>query len=204
MKPMRPFLLAALLLAAPALAQDSTRVIHSPWLALRIEQDGVQVPLRRNGLLRTDATLAPRPFTLVLPVRGTDDNYRLAASTGPAILSLVTAGPSHDLAKDDSEVPPFFSPYRCMADTAAGSGTLMLNREGHHCLNGLRLGPDRDRHVFHVSQVMDVEAEPRTTSEIENVTGPLFMVVYFDENGDGQPDHGEYELLALNFQPLRR
>ena len=195
--------LAPTLLAAtgPVQAQDvPARVIHSPWLALRIEQDGAEVPLRHVALLRTEARLRRAPFTLTLPVRGADDDYRLAAWSDASILLAATAetGSAHDGREDDET--PFFSPYRCMADTAAGSGTLMLNKEGHHCLSGISLGPDRDLHRFHVSQVLG----PGGTLQIEDHAGPLFLLAWFDEDANGVPEHGEYELLVLQFEPAGR
>lgn len=193
---------AWLLVGTAARAEEPARVIHSPWLALRIEQDGAEVPLLHTALLRTRAVLARRPFTVVLPVRGADDDYRLAAWSDDRVLSSVSSESGNAHETTGREEPPFFSNYRCMADTAAGSGTLVLNREGHHCLVGLRLGPDRDRHQFHVSQVRAIGAGP--VREIEEVSGPLFLVAYFDEDGDAVPEHGEYELIELQFEPVRR
>lgn len=175
---------------APAESGANGRVIHSPWLGLRFEQDGRELPLYTRDTLRTEVSLAAAPFTIVLPVRGEDDLYRITAWDDASI--LVAANP------DLADVPPYFGEATGMADTAAGSGLLMLNREGHHYLTGLRLGPDPARHVFHVSEVLRLDGQSRETLQIEDARSPLYLVAWFDEDNDGVMRHGEYEFLVLH------
>ena len=172
------------------------RVIHTPWLALRFEQDGQRPSLVTTETLVTQVELARAPFTIILPVRGEDDTYQLAGWDDASIFALAAsdqrAGPERA-----TGTPAYFGDATGMADTGASSGTLMLNLRGHHYLQGLRLGPDRDRHVFHVSEVMGLNRQGIVP--IEAVDGPLYLVVWFDENGDDAMSHGEYEFLILNF-----
>ncbi len=189
---------AALAVAAPLCAKEPA-LEHSPWLALRFEQDGAGVPITAIDTLRSEVTLKKRPFTIVLPVRGEDDAYLLTAWTSDSIFADALPD-ERARAWTETELPFYFTPYTAMADTAAGSGTLMLNAEGHHHLSGLRLGPDRDRHAVSFAQVLEIDGAERREYAMRKVDGPLYLVVWFDEDGDGVMRHGEYEFLELDFR----
>ncbi len=196
----------ALIIAAPAAAAEPTRVIHSPWLALRFEQDGAEAPLLHTESLVTEVQLRRAPFTIVLPVRGEADTYHLTAWTDRSIFA--SAEPEGRAGPDaPTDVPIYFGQGRGMADSDASSGVLMLDAEAQHYLQGLRLGPDAGRHVFHVSQLLGPDrknARMRSQIEIEDVAGPLYLVVWFDVDSDGAMALGEYEFLILNFEQNRR
>jgi hypothetical protein len=200
-------LLAALAAALPQAAAagsgaptDATRLSHSPWLALRFEQGGAEVPLTAKDMLRSEVTLKRAPFSIVLPVRGTDDTYWIAAWRDDSIFAAAEpearANPEPPVA-----LPPYFSPGTGFADTAAGSGTLMLGAEGHNHLYGLRLGPDYYRHVFNVSAIGGDDARGEWREDPVSATkGPLYLVAWFDEDGDDIMRHGEFEFLVLHFR----
>ena len=202
MKTLLRLLLAAVCgvgLAGPLAAEDAP-LAHSPWLALRFEQGGAGVPLVRDELLRSEVTLRRAPFNLVLPVRGSDDTYWIAAWTDDSIFAA--ADPEARAQPDPpTQLPPYFQPGTGYADTAAGSGSLMLGTEAHNHLFGLRLGPDYYRHTFSVSTIAghDAQGQWRETP-IAATKGPLYLVVWFDEDGDGVMRHGEFEFLVLNFR----
>jgi hypothetical protein len=189
----------ALLLASPLAAQDA-RLAHSPWLGLRFEQGGVEVPLAAKDTLRSEVTLKRAPFTIVLPVRGKDDTYQIAGWTDDSIFAAADAD-ARAAPEPPAELPPYFQPGTGMADTAAGSGVLMLNKEGHNHLYGLRLGPDYYRHAVSYSGIGgdDANGEWRETP-IAAAKGPLYLVAWFDEDGDGIMRQGEFEFLVLNFR----
>jgi len=64
----------------PTAAQaEIGEVRHSPWLAIKFEQDGTHAPMRFVEMLRTEVTLKRRPFTIAFPVRGETDAYQIAA-----------------------------------------------------------------------------------------------------------------------------
>jgi hypothetical protein len=193
----------AMLFAAPASAaqdEEAAPVIHTPWLALRFVQDGREAELVRDGLLTTEVHLARRPFRILLPVRGRDDVYRITAWSNDSIFAAAPLGVPLDVL-DSPEGPTYFSAATGLADTAAGSGTLMLNDHGHHYLRGLSLGPDSDRHVFFVSQVLHRDQhDVNRYRQMRAVEGPLYLVAFFDENGDDVMQHGEYEFLVLRFE----
>ena len=90
MRQLLPLLLAAATLAgSPVLAagDGESSLAHSPWLALRFEQGGAAVPLTAQDTLRSEVTLRRAPFTIVLPVRGDDDTYSIAAWTDDSIFA---------------------------------------------------------------------------------------------------------------------
>jgi hypothetical protein len=198
----RAFRLAAglaLVLASPLAAEDAA-LPHSPWLALRFEQGGAEVPLKSADLLRSEVTLKRAPFTIVLPVRGKDDTYQIAGWTDDSIFAAADA-PARAGPDAPADPPFFFQPATGMADTAAGSGVLMLSEEGHNYLTGLRLGPDYYRHTVTYSAIgaHDEQGEWQETP-MTAAKGPVFLVAWFDEDGDGFMRHGEFEFLVLNFR----
>ena len=70
----------------PAAGRDhATPVAHSPWLGIRIVQDGKPVPLTRTDLRMTNVRLEPRPFRILFPKRRADIAYQLCAWTGKSI-----------------------------------------------------------------------------------------------------------------------
>lgn len=194
-------LLAGMLMVAPGpLAAEDTPLAHSPWLALRFEQGGAEVPLVRSDLLGSEVTLKRAPFTILLPVRGDDDTYLLTAWTDDSIFAAANPA-ARAMPKPPVELPSYFGRYTAMADTSAGSGVLMLRDDGHHYLNGIRLGPDRCRHSITFSMLGGEDsAGDWQETPLREAKAPLYLVAWFDEDGDGIMRHGEFEFLVLNFR----
>lgn len=171
-------------------------IANTPWLSLGFAQEGAEVQLTKRDIRTTEVQLDRRPFQLLLPRRSDDDAYLLTAWINDSIFRRAPI----DLRLDDTAGPGgrvnYFSVPTSIADTASGSGTLYLNDEGHHYLAGLRLGPDSDRHVVHYSSVF----RDRYETPIEQISGPLYLVIFFDEDNDSVMDNGEYEFLVLNFR----
>lgn len=199
-----PACLLTLAIAACATVPAGDLVGHTPWLGLRFEQDGNEVPLSRIDQLTTQVHLARAPFTMVLPVRGEDDTYQVVAWTDDSVFTRADPDSRRDISEDNG-VPDYFSGGTGMADTAAGSGTLFLLDEGHHYLTGLRLGPDLDRHTFHVATMLYLGNSERREYPASQQSAPLYLVAWFDEDQDDSMDHGEYEFLVLTFErPARQ
>lgn len=176
----------------PAAARNQVR--HTPWLGLRFEQEGQPVRLIMQSLYRTEVRLRPAPFRILLPAHGRDDLYRLAAWTDDSIIREAPVGVDLENPGDD-EAAVYFGRGTGIADTEAGSGTLYLNRRGHHYLRGLRLGPDPANHVvFYASTFQDGDEAPMT-----QMNGRLFLVAFYDEDHDGVMENGEYEFIILDF-----
>lgn len=192
-------LLAALALLAvsgnaPARSVGS-QVAHTPWLGLRLIQDGRAARLIRRDLRTTEARLAPRPFRILFPKRKAEVAYQLCAWTGRSIFRQVrrrtvagdpNAGGEH----------PCFLPGTGMADTEAGSGMLMMDPGGNNYLIDLRLGPDPEHPAVYYSSLWT-----RAGGEvpIARAQGNVYVIAFHDSDGDGYLGNGEYDFLVLRF-----
>ncbi|HYW17280.1 MAG TPA: hypothetical protein VE891_14145 [Allosphingosinicella sp.] len=171
------------------------QVAHSPWLAIRIVQDGKPVRLARTDPRTTKARLEPRPFRILFPKRRPDIAYQLCAWTGKSVFRALrrrivagdpNAGGEH----------PCFAPGTGMADSEAGSGILMLSDSGHNYLIELRLGPDPERPSVYYSALWT-----RAGGQVPIATArrPVYLVAFHDSNGDGFLGNDEYDHLVLRF-----
>ena len=193
-------LLAALALAlspAGAAAERGLRtdVAHSPWLGIRIVQDGKPARLVRTNLRTTEARLEPRPFRILFPKRRADVAYQLCAWIGKAVFRQLRPRPTEADPNAGAEHPCFL-PGTGMADTEAGSGMLMLDPAGNNYLIDLRLGPDPERPSVHYSSLWT-----RAGGEvpIARARGAVYVVAFHDADGNGLLGNGEYDFLVLRF-----
>lgn len=181
---------------AGAARERATQVAHSPWLGIRILQDGKPVPLNRTDLRTTEVRLEPRPFRILFPKRNSAVAYQLCAWTGKSIFRALrprtvpgdpNAGGEH----------PCFLPGTGMADTEAGSGMLMLSDSGHNYLIDLRLGPDPERPSVYYSALWT-----RAGGQVPVSTArrPVYMVAFHDSDRDGYLANDEYDHLVLRFR----
>ncbi|HYJ83271.1 MAG TPA: hypothetical protein VEW26_10570 [Allosphingosinicella sp.] len=189
--------LAALICSSVAPAREkATQVAHTPWLGIRIVQDGRPVRLVRTDLRTTEARLAPRPFRILFPKRRAGVAYQLCAWTGISIFRELkprvvpgdpNAGGEH----------PCFLPGTGMADTEAGSGMLMMNPGGNNYLIDLRLGPDPERPSVYYSSLWT-----RAGGQVPIATArrPIYVVAFHDSDGDGYVGNSEYDHLVLRFR----
>ena len=180
---------------APAKA-PATQIAHTPWLGIRIVQDGKPVPLVRTDLRTTQVRLEPRPFRILFPKRRPEIAYQLCAWTGKSIFNALrprvvpgdpNAGGEH----------PCFAPGTGMADTEAGSATLMLSDSGNNYLIDLRLGPDPDSPSVYYSSLW-TRAGGQTP--IAAARRPVYVVAFHDTDGDGFVSNDEYDHLVLKFE----
>jgi hypothetical protein len=180
---------------APAARTPPTEVAHTPWLGIRIVQDGKPVRLVRTDLRTTEARLKAGPFRMMFPGPRPDAAYQLCAWTGKSIFRALrsrvvpgdpNAGGEH----------PCFAPGTGMADTEAGSGTLMLSDSGNNYLIDLRLGPDPERPSVYYSALW---TRAGGQAPISAVRRPVYIVAFHDSNGDGFIGNSEYDHLVLRF-----
>lgn len=171
------------------------QVAHTPWLGLRLEQDGKAVRLLRRDLRTVEAGLAPRPFRILFPRRRADIAYQLCAWTGKSIFRQLRPGPAGGDPNAGREHPCFL-PGTGMADTEAGSGMLMLDPEGNNYLIDLRLGPDPEHPaVFYSSLWTRAGGEvPMARAE-----GRIYVIAFHDGDGNGLLGNSEYDFLVLRF-----
>lgn len=189
-------LLALAAMPGPGAAREpATRVAHTPWLGIRIVQDGKPVPLIKTDLRTTEARLEPRPFRILFPKRRTDIAYQLCAWTGKSIFKALRkrAAPGDPNAGGEH---PCFAPGTGMADTEAGSGLLMLSDSGHNYLIDLRLGPDPERPSVYYSALW---TRAGGQVPIAAARRPVYMVAFHDKDGDGFVANDEYDHLVLRF-----
>jgi hypothetical protein len=152
--------------------------------------------LLRGDLRETEVRLAPRPFRILFPKGRTGVAYQLCAWTGRSIFRAsrgrivpgdLNAGREH----------PCFLPGTGMADTEAGSGTLMLNDRGHNYLIDLRLGPDPERPSVYYSALLTAARKQVPMSEARRT---IYIVAFHDSDRDGFMDIDEYDHLVLRFR----
>lgn len=194
-----PLLAALTLLAAgeaPAAPRGvSVEVAHTPWLGLRLEQDGRPVRLIRRDLRAVEARLAPRPFRILFPKRRAEIAYQLCAWTGKGIFRQLRPGPAGSDPNAGGEHPCFL-PGTGMADTEAGSGMLMLDPAGNNYLIDLRLGPDPEHPAVFYSSLWT-----RAGGEvpIARARGTIYVIAFHDSDGNGLIGNGEHDFLVLRF-----
>jgi hypothetical protein len=193
-------LLAIALLSAPigggaAAREAATEVIHTPWLAIRLVQDGKPLRLLRRDLRTTEVRLAPRPFRILFPKGKAGVAYQLCAWTDKSVFRQLrrrsvpgdpNAGAEH----------PCFLPGTGMADTEAGSGMLMLDKGGNNYLIDLRLGPDPEHPAVYYSSLW---TRAGGQVPIAAARAPIYLVAFHDQDGDGYLANSEYDFLVLRF-----
>ncbi len=190
--------IAALALSsAPAAARERpTQVAHTPWLGIRIVQDGKPVRLVRTDLRTTEARLAPRPFRILFPKRRAEIAYQICAWTGKSVFRDLRPR-SVQVDPNAGGEHPCFLPGTGMADTEAGSGMLILNDSGNNYLIDLRLGPDPERPSVYYSALWT-----RAGGQVPIATArrPVYIVAFHDSDRDGYVANSEYDHLVLRFR----
>lgn len=188
-------LLAALSLSPVEAAKlaAGTQVAHTPWLGLRILQDGKPARLVRTDLRTTEVRLKPRPFRILFPKRKAGVAYQLCAWTGKSIFRQLRPRPT-DADPNAGAEHPCFLPGTGMADTEAGSGMLMMDPGGNNYLIDLRLGPDPERPAVYYSSLWT-----RAGGEvpIARARRPIYIIAFHDGDANGLLGNGEHDFLVL-------
>jgi hypothetical protein len=169
-----------------------TDYLRTPWLGLEVWQDG-----KANGLFKVDSystrvAMSRAPFEIRVPRAKDDAPVLMAASTNRSLFDKLKKGEKLDI---DAE--SFFNPYKAMADTRAGSATLMLNDDAHYVYDEERLKPisDSASTIFVSSILTDSDAEQSVTNQKDD----LYLVIFRDLDKNETVDNGEYEFLILDF-----
>ncbi|HEX8222902.1 MAG TPA: hypothetical protein VF605_03700 [Allosphingosinicella sp.] len=188
----------ALLLSNGSAAAErgaGTEVAHSPWLGIRLVQDGKPARLMRRDLRTVEVRLAPRPFRILFPRRDAAVAYQLCAWTGKGLFRQLRPRPT-DADPNAGAEHPCFLPGTGMADTEAGSGMLMLDPGGNNYLVDLRLGPDPERPAVFYSSLW---TRAGGQVPIARARGAIYVVAFHDADGNGLLGNGEYDFLMLRF-----
>lgn len=177
--------------AKPTETRAPTDYLRTPWLGLEIWQDG-----KANGLFKVDSystrvAMSRAPFEIRVPRVKDGPPLLVAASTNRSLFDKLKKGEKLDI---DAE--SFFNPYKAMADTRAGSATLMLDDDAHYVYDEERLKPISDSvSTIFVSSILTDDVEQSVTSQKDD----LYLVIFRDLDKNETVDNGEYEFLILDF-----
>jgi hypothetical protein len=177
--------------AKPTETRAPTDYLRTPWLGLEVWQDG-----KANGLFKVDSystrvAMSRTPFEIRVPRVKDETPILVAASTNRSILDQLKRGEKLDINAES-----FFNPYKAMADTRAGSATLMLDDDAHYVYDEERLKPISDSlSTIFISSILSDGAEQSVTSQKDD----LYLVIFRDLDKNETVDNGEYEFLILDF-----
>jgi hypothetical protein len=170
-----------------------TDYLRTPWLGLEVWQDG-----KANGLFKVDSystrvAMSSAPFEIRVPRVKDETPVLVAASTSRSLFDKLKKGEKLDINAES-----FFNPYKAMADTRAGSATLMLNDDAHYVYDEERMKPISDSvsTIFTSSILTDADTpEQSITSQKDD----LYLVIFRDLDKNETVENGEYEFLILDF-----
>lgn len=189
--PSNPVALTSNANARPTASRAPTDYLHSPWLALEVWQDGKASGMFKVDLRRTRVSLSREPFELRVPRLKDDSPVLVTAWTADSIFGQLKQDE-----KIDGESSSYFNPYKAMADTAAGSASLMLDDDAHYVYNEDRMKPISDsQSTIFVSSVFSDGNEHSLKEQKDDV----YLVIFRDLNNNETIENGEYEFLILDF-----
>jgi hypothetical protein len=177
--------------AKPTETRAPTDYLRTPWLGLEVWQDG-----KANGLFKVDSystrvAMSSAPFEMRVPRVKDDPPILVAASTNRSLFDKLKRGEKLDINAES-----FFNPYKAMADTRAGSATLMLDDDAHYIYDEERLKPISDSlSTIFISSILSDGDERSVTSQKDD----LYLVIFRDLDKNETVDNGEYEFLILDF-----
>lgn len=174
----------------PGETSAPTDYLRSPWLGLEVWQGGKANGLFKVDLRRTRVAMSREPFEIRLP-RLTDNP--------PVLLTAWKEDYIFDQLKEglrlDTDFSSYFYQYKGMADTAAGSASLMLDDDAHSYFDDDRLKSiSESQSTIFFSSIS--EGGDRSVKEQRD---DLYLVVFRDLNKNQKVENGEYEFLILDF-----
>lgn len=177
--------------ARPTETRAPTDYLRSPWLGLEVWQDGKAAGLFKVDLRRTRVSLGHEPFELRVPRLKDDPRVLVTAWTADSIFDQLKQDEKLDI-----DATSYFNPYKAMADTPAGSASLMLDEDAHYVYNEDRLKPISDgQSTIFISSVFSDGNEHSLREQKDDV----YLVIFRDLNNNETVDNGEYEFLILDF-----
>ncbi len=177
--------------ARPTETRAPTDYLRSPWLALEVWQDGKASGMFKVDLRRTRVSLGREPFELRVPRLKDDPPVLVTAWTADSIFGQLKQDEKLDI-----EATSYFNPYKAMADTPAGSASLMLNDDAHYVYNEDRMKPISDgQSTIFISSVFSDGNEHSLKEQKDDV----YLVIFRDLNHNEIVENGEYEFLILDF-----
>lgn len=191
-QPSNPAGLSSNVNARPTETRAPTDYLRSPWLGLEVWQDGKASGLFKVDLRRTRVSLGREPFEIRVPRVTDDPPVLVTAWTSDSIFSQLKQDEKLDI-----EATSYFNPYKAMADTPAGSASLMLNEDAHYIYDEGRLKPISDsQSTIFVSSIFSGGSDERSLKDQKD---DVYLVIFRDLNRNETVDNGEYEFLILDF-----
>ena len=175
----------------PTETRPPTDYLRTPWLGLEVWQDG-----KANGLFKVDSystrvAMSRAPFEIRVPRVKDGTPVLVATSTNRSLFDKLKRDEKLDINAES-----FFNPYKAMADTRAGSATLMMDDDAHYVYDEERLKPISDSlSTIFISSILSDGAEQSVTSQKDD----LYLVIFRDLDKNETVDNGEYEFLILDF-----
>ncbi|GGJ97972.1 hypothetical protein GCM10010123_30040 [Pilimelia anulata] len=169
-------------------------LLRTPWLGLEFRQQDRRLPIRDRGTGRADrrdvvVPIGAGPFEIRLPKPGAGRAVQLCAWVDGSIFRLAAGDRVDDV--------PFLRPGTGMAQTAAGSGDLVLTDAAQNYFAGRRLAPvSSEQQAILFSRITYpywIETPPPLRPDTD-----ISVVVYIDHNGNGLIDNDEYEYVVLD------
>jgi hypothetical protein len=179
--------------AKPDESKPPTDYIQSPWLGLEVGQGGKPSGMFKVDLRHTRVSLSREPFEIRVPRMKDDPPVLMTAWTSDKIFDQLKEGE-----KLNGESSSYFNPYKAMADTRAGSASLMLDDDAHYVYDEDRLKPisESQSTIFISSISTGSDSERSLKDQKDN----LYLVIFRDLNHDEIVENGEYEFLILDFK----
>jgi hypothetical protein len=168
----------------------ATDYLRTPWLSLEVWQGGKANGLMKVDVRRTKVAMSREPFEIRVPRLANNPPVLITAWKSDDIFSQLKDGD-----KLDEESSSYFNPYKSMADTSAGSATLMLDNDAHSFFDADRMKSISDsQSTIFFSSILDGEER-----SVKDQSQDLYLVVFRDLNKNGVADNGEFEFLVLDF-----
>jgi len=174
----------------PVVGRAPTDYLRSPWLGLEVWQGGKASGLFKVDLRRTRVPLSSEPFEIRVPRLKDNPPVLVVAWKTDAIFGQLKEGE-----KLDVEATTYFNPYKAMADTPAGSASLMLDADAHYVYDEDRLKSiSESQSTIFISSILDDDER-----SIKEQKDDLYLVVFRDLNKNEIVENGEFEFLILDF-----
>lgn len=178
-------------------SSGSSGLFRTPWLGLEFWQGDTRVPMAEvpnegnadgREVVRVD--VGTKPFQMRVPKLPREVAVQVCGWIDDSIFILEQGRKAEDI--------PFLQPGTGMADTAAGSGSLVITNEAQNYYAERRIASlSSEQDGVYVSSVsypywIDASVPPLQP------TTDVYLVVNIDLNKDDVVDHDEYEYLLLN------
>jgi hypothetical protein len=194
-------------------SKEPTALVRSPWLGLQIWQNGTRNDMSLGDrYASTDrlvrVPMSNDPFEIRLPKPPKDVGIQVCAWTDDSIFSL-KQGIDLSSPRARRGSAQFFALGTGMAETAFGTGRLMLNKGAHNYYIDNRVETSDGQSIIYVSSVVPPRQYPdmpkipmpsvRKKTPATELNTNIFLTVLVDGNSNYVIDNEEYQYVKLEF-----